>query len=113
MAETTNVNIRMDKELKDRADRLFGEMGMSMTTAFNIFVRQTLRQGKIPFEISVDPFFSDSNMKRLRQSVQEGESGKFVVKTMDELRAMEQGRSNSQKQVGRSICIGRGQTKRR
>lgn len=90
MAETTNVNIRMDKELKDRAERLFGEMGMSMTTAFNIFVRQTLRQGKIPFEISVDPFFSDSNMRALRQSVQEADSGRFVVKTMDELRAMEQ-----------------------
>ena len=70
MAETTNVNIRMDKELKDRAERLFGEMGMSMTTAFNIFVRQTLRQGKIPFEISVDPFYSDSNMRSLRQSMQ-------------------------------------------
>ena len=89
MAETTNVNIRMDKELKDRAERLFGEMGMSMTTAFNIFVRQTLRQGKIPFEISVDPFFSDSNMRALRQSIQEADSGRFVVKTMDELRAME------------------------
>ena len=90
MAETTNVNIRMDKEIKDRAERLFGEMGMSMTTAFNIFVRQTLRQGKIPFEISVDPFFSNSNMRALRQSVQEADSGRFVVKTMDELRAMEQ-----------------------
>ena len=90
MAETTNVNIRMDKEIKDRAELLFGEMGMSMTTAFNIFVRQTLRQGKIPFEISVDPFFCDSNMRTLRRSIQEAESGKFVVKTMDELRAMEQ-----------------------
>ena len=90
MAETTNVNIRMDKELKERAERLFGEMGMSMTTAFNIFVRQTLRQGKIPFEISVDPFYSESNLRSLRQSMQEAESGRFVVKTMDELRAMEQ-----------------------
>jgi DNA-damage-inducible protein J len=90
MAETTNVNIRMDKDIKERAELLFNEMGMSMTTAFNIFVRQTLRQGKIPFEISVDPFFSDSNMRVLRQSVQEAESGKFVVKSMDELRAMEQ-----------------------
>ena len=90
MAETINVNIRMDKDVKDRAEMLFGEMGMSMTTAFNIFVRQTLRQGKIPFEISVDPFFSESNLRALRRSVQEAESGRFVVKTMDELHAMEQ-----------------------
>ena len=90
MAETTNVNIRMDKDVKERAEWLFGEMGLNMTTAFNIFVRQTLRQGKIPFEISVDPFYSEGNMRTLRRSIQEAESGKFVVKTMDELRAMEQ-----------------------
>ena len=49
MAETTNLNIRIDKDLKERAEAVFADMGMSMTTAFNIFVRQTLRQGKIPF----------------------------------------------------------------
>ena len=90
MAETTNINIRMDKDIKDRAELLFSEMGLNMTTAFNIFVRQTLRQGKIPFEIAADPFYSDGNMRVLRQSIQEAESGKFVVKTLDELRAMEQ-----------------------
>ena len=45
MAETTNLNIRIDKDLKERAEAVFADMGMSMTTAFNIFVRQTLRQG--------------------------------------------------------------------
>jgi DNA-damage-inducible protein J len=62
-----------------------------MTTAFNIFVRQSLRQGKIPFEISIgaDPFYSPSNMAVLRQSIREADEGKFVEKTLDELRAME------------------------
>jgi len=55
MAETTNLNIRIDKELKERAESFFGELGMSMTTAINIFVRQSLRQGRIPFEISISP----------------------------------------------------------
>ena len=54
MAETTNLSIRMDKELKEQAERLFSELGMNMTTAFNIFVRQAVRQGKIPFEISLN-----------------------------------------------------------
>ena len=45
--------------------------------------------GRIPFDISVDRFYSDSNMQALRKSIQEAESGKFVVKTLDELRAME------------------------
>ncbi|MCF4150976.1 type II toxin-antitoxin system RelB/DinJ family antitoxin [Dethiosulfovibrio sp. F2B] len=51
---TTNISIRMDSDLKAQAEILFGEMGMNMTTAFNIFVRQSLREGRIPFEISVN-----------------------------------------------------------
>ncbi|MDR2087943.1 MAG: type II toxin-antitoxin system RelB/DinJ family antitoxin [Clostridiales Family XIII bacterium] len=52
-SETTNLSIRMDKALKEQAENLFSELGMNMTTAFNIFVRQSVRQGKIPFEISL------------------------------------------------------------
>lgn len=52
--ETTNINIRMDKELKEQAESLFSELGMNMTTAFNIFLRQSVRQGKIPFEVSLN-----------------------------------------------------------
>lgn len=51
---TTNISIRMDAELKSKADELFAEFGMNMTTAFNIFVRQSLREGRIPFEISLN-----------------------------------------------------------
>ncbi len=51
---TTNISIRMDSELKAQADALFNELGMNITTAFNIFVRQSLREGKIPFEISLN-----------------------------------------------------------
>ena len=62
MAETVNLNIRIDKGLKERAEVVFKEMGMSMTTAINIFIRQTMRQGKIPFDIYSEPFYSESNM---------------------------------------------------
>lgn len=50
---TTNISIRMDAELKSQADELFAELGMNLSTAFNIFVRQSLREGGIPFEISL------------------------------------------------------------
>ncbi len=85
------VNIRIDDALKERAEKLFDELGLNMTTAFNIFVRQTVRQGGIPFEITtnVDPFYSKSNMNVLRNSIQEADEGKFVKKTMEELTAME------------------------
>ncbi|NLB15193.1 MAG: type II toxin-antitoxin system RelB/DinJ family antitoxin [Clostridiales bacterium] len=52
--KTTNISIRMDSELKAKADALFSDLGMNLTTAFNIFVRQSLREGRIPFEISLN-----------------------------------------------------------
>ena len=51
---TTNISIRMDADLKAQADALFAELGMNLTTAFNIFVRQALREGGIPFAISLN-----------------------------------------------------------
>lgn len=51
---TTNISIRMDEEIKKQADAFFGELGMNISTAFNIFVRQSLRDGKIPFDISLN-----------------------------------------------------------
>lgn len=54
MTNTTNISIRMDSDLKAQADELFNELGMNISTAFNIFVRQSLREGRIPFEISLN-----------------------------------------------------------
>lgn len=51
---TTNISIRMDSNLKSQAEALFGELGMNLSTAFNIFVRQSLREGRIPFDISLN-----------------------------------------------------------
>lgn len=50
----TNINIRMDTGLKAQADALFAELGMNLSTAFNIFVRQSLREGGIPFAVKLD-----------------------------------------------------------
>ena len=54
MSHTTNLSIRIDRSLKDEADQVFNEMGMNLTTAITIFVRQAVRQKKIPFEIALD-----------------------------------------------------------
>lgn len=50
----TNVNIRMDENLKKQFDYLCNELGLNMTTAFNIFAKAMVRQQKIPFEVSLD-----------------------------------------------------------
>jgi len=50
----SNVSFRIDTEIKNQADRLFAELGLNMTTAFNIFLRQSVREGSIPFQITVN-----------------------------------------------------------
>ena len=74
MADTINVTIRLDREIKEQAEKMFDDFGMNLSTAFNIFVRQSLRQRKIPFEI-YDPFYSDTNQAELSRRIAEIESG--------------------------------------
>ena len=51
---TVNMSIRRDTELKKQADAMLSDMGLNMTTAMNMFLRQVVRQGRIPFEIATD-----------------------------------------------------------
>lgn len=51
---TTNLNIRTDKAVKDKAEEIFNELGLNMTTAINMFLRTTIRERRIPFELRLD-----------------------------------------------------------
>lgn len=54
MAQTTNINIRMDANLKKQFEAFCSDVGMTMSTAFNIFAKKAVRENRIPFEISGD-----------------------------------------------------------
>ena len=54
LAKTTNLNIKVDRDLKNQADLLFKAMGMTLTTAVNVFIRQAVQDQSIPFQISLD-----------------------------------------------------------
>lgn len=83
MAKTVNVNFRMDSVLKQQMDAICEELGMSLTTAFTIFARKVCREKKIPFEVSVDPFYSKENMERLRKSIAQMESTGGTIHEVD------------------------------
>ncbi len=51
---TTNLNIRIDKAIKEQAEEIFNELGLSMTTAINMFLRTAIREQGIPFELKLD-----------------------------------------------------------
>lgn len=90
MAQTL-INIRMDEELKKSFDSVCSELGMNMTTAITIFAKKMVRENRVPFDVSIDPFYSEKNMKSLDESRKQVESGSTVVKTLDELKALENG----------------------
>ena len=84
----TLVSFRMDENLKKAMELTCQELGMNMTTAFTIFAKKMCREKRIPFEVSIDPFYSASNLRTLEESIEQLQQGKIVVKTMDELEDM-------------------------
>ena len=77
------VNFRMDEDLKKRMEHACAEMGLSMTTAFTIFARKVANDQRIPFEVSVDHFYSQSNMEYLKKVITDIEEGRAVLVERD------------------------------
>ncbi len=73
MAQTT-ISVRMDDTLKKEFDSVCNDLGLSMTTAIIMLAKKMTREKRIPFEVSVDPFYSNENMERLRKSIAQMES---------------------------------------
>lgn len=87
----TTVSLRFDDEMKKQLDEMCDEMGMNLTTFFMIYAKKALRDRRIPFDVSapLDPFYSESNMAQIRKADEQVRAGKIVIKTMEELEAME------------------------
>lgn len=73
------ISFRMDDDLKVSAEETFRSMGMTLSTAINIFVAQTVRSGQFPFVIKADPFYSESNLSVLRRRARDMDAGRNVV----------------------------------
>ena len=61
------VNFRMDEEDKKGMEEVCKELGLSMTTAFTLLAKKMRREKRIPFEVSIDPFYTDSNISYLHR----------------------------------------------
>lgn len=87
MAQTL-VKFRINEKTKKEMEDICSELGITVSAALNIFIKKMTREKRIPFEVSIDPFYSESNMKAIEESIQQLKEGKVVVKTMEELEAM-------------------------
>ena len=73
------INIRVDDEIKKQAEIVCNDIGISLSSAINIYLKKLGREYKIPFELSADPFYSEKNMKYLEQKFEEYKSGKMEL----------------------------------
>jgi len=71
----------MDEDLKKGMEQACRDMGMSLTTAFTIFATKVSKERRIPFEITADPdpFYSETNMNRLRLAIADANAGRNMT----------------------------------
>lgn len=76
MAQAVNVNFRLDEDVKKSMEQACSELGLTMSAAFTIFAKKVGREKRIPFDVSVDPFYSDSNIRHLESIMRDVKDGK-------------------------------------
>lgn len=76
MAQTVNVNFKLDEDVKKSMEQVCSDLGLSMSAAFTIFAKKVSREKRIPFEVSVDPFYSESNIRHLEKVMKDIRNGK-------------------------------------
>ncbi|MCF0262795.1 MAG: type II toxin-antitoxin system RelB/DinJ family antitoxin [Sphaerochaetaceae bacterium] len=79
MAQAVNVNFKLDSDVKKKMEIACEELGLSMSAAFTIFAKKVGREKRIPFEISVDSFYSESNMLYLKKQLDDYKAGILQV----------------------------------
>lgn len=72
----TQVNFRIEEDVKENAERALKAMGLSMSAAITMFLTKVGREQRIPFEITADPFYSEKNMKYLEKIISDVKEGK-------------------------------------
>lgn len=76
MAQAVNVNFKLDADVKKSMEEVCAELGLSMSAAFTVFAKKVGREKRIPFEVSVDPFYSESNVRYLESVARDIKEGK-------------------------------------
>ena len=70
------ISLRVDDDVKRGAEQALNDIGLSMATAINVFLRKVAREKRIPFELSADPFYSESNIRYLERKKREIDEGR-------------------------------------
>ena len=71
------ISLCVDDEVKQNAEKVLDTIGLSMSAAINIFLKTVARENRIPFELSADPFYLESNIRDLEQKAENYKVGKL------------------------------------
>lgn len=74
------INVKLNDDDKVKAMEALREMGLTMSSAIQMFIAKVARERRIPFEVCADPFYSESNMNELRKRIENVKSGKSMLK---------------------------------
>lgn len=75
MAQSVNVNFKLDAAVKREMEQVCSELGLSMSAAFTVFAKKVSREKRIPFDLSLDPFFDERNLRHLSAIARDVQSG--------------------------------------
>ena len=77
MSQTVNVNFRLDENVKRNMEDVCDKLGLSMSAAFTIFAKKVEREKRIPFDLSIDPFYSEKNINYLEKKMEDYKAGRL------------------------------------
>lgn len=72
----TQVNFRIDEKVKEKAESALNDMGLTLSAAITMFLTKVGRERRIPFEVTADSFYSESNIRYLEKVLSDVRSGK-------------------------------------
>ena len=78
MAQTAQINFRIDEDVKKNAESVLNDLGLSMSAAITVFLKKVGRERRIPFDLSLDPFYSETNMNYLKSVMEDVRAGNAV-----------------------------------
>ena len=79
MTQTVNVNFRLEEDVKKSMEQVCAELGLSMSAAFTIFAKKVGREKRIPFDVSIDPFYTESNIRYLEEKIAAYRAGRLQL----------------------------------
>lgn len=84
------INVKIDDDVKKQADLVLSELGLSMSAAINIYLKKIGKEYRIPFELNVDPFYSEKNLAYLEKSYEDYKKGKLELVNHDIIEAFDE-----------------------